>query len=93
MDFDFNIKNYRTPELEDIFELPKGYSTAIVNSRETKLKQNILNNKTLIDNSIKNKLLSFVTEAKNRIIEEFSKNNIKIDTFKKTSVSPFYQGC
>jgi hypothetical protein len=84
MDFDFNIKNYRTPELEDIFELPKGYSTAIVNSRETKLKQNILNNKTLIDNSIKNKLLSFVTEAKNRIIEEFSKNNIKIDTLKKT---------
>jgi hypothetical protein len=83
MDFDFNIKNYRTPELEDIFELPKGYSTSIVNSRETKLKQNIINNKA-VNGDIKNKLLSFVSDAKNRIIEEFSKNNVKIESLKKT---------
>lgn len=83
MDFDFNIKNYRTPELEDIFELPKGYSTSIVNSREIKLKQNIINNKA-VNTDIKNKLLSFVADAKNRIIEEFSKNNLKIESLKKT---------
>jgi hypothetical protein len=83
MDFDFNIKNYKTNELEDIFELPKGYSPAILNSREIKLKQGILTNaKVKGDN--KNKLLAFVAEAKNKILEEFSKNSNKIDTLKKT---------
>lgn len=83
MDFDFNINNYKTRELEDIFELPLGYSLSMLNSRESKLKQNILNNKT-VQGLMKNKLLAFVVEAKNKIVEEFSKNSSQLQQLQKT---------
>jgi hypothetical protein len=83
MDFDFNIKNYKTNELEDIFDLPRGYSPNILQTRENKLKQSILNNKN-VQPVIKNKLMTFITDAKNKIIEELSKNTQGLQNLKNT---------
>ena len=76
MDFDFNIKNYKLNELEDIFELPKGYSTNLLINRENKLKQSIISNSSVKNN--KDKILSFVTDAKNKIMEQLSNNTNQV---------------
>ena len=43
--FDLNIKNYTTKELEELFELPLNYDESIVEIHETKMRQNILSDK------------------------------------------------
>jgi hypothetical protein len=74
MDFDLNLKNYKINELEEIFSLPKGYSVTLLNNRENKLKQSISNNKTIQSEEKKNKIIEFIVDAKNKIMEELSKN-------------------
>jgi hypothetical protein len=69
--FDLNIENYTIKELEDIFELPVNYDESIVEMQETKLRQNILGNATIIS-STKNNTLQFINKVKNSLI-----NNIK----------------
>jgi hypothetical protein len=69
--FDLNIKNYTTKELEDIFELPQNYDETIVEIQETKMRQNILNDKGIIT-STKNNTLTFIGQIKKTLI-----NNIK----------------
>ena len=46
--FDLNIKNYTTKELEDLFELPLNYDESIVEMQETKMRQNILSDKSIV---------------------------------------------
>jgi hypothetical protein len=84
MDFDLNLKNYKINELEEIFSLPKGYSATLLNNRENKLKQSISNNKTIQSEEKKNKIIEFIVDAKNKIMEELSKNINQIQTLKKT---------
>ena len=45
--FDLNIKNYTTKELEELFELPLNYDESIVEIHETKMRQNILSDKSI----------------------------------------------
>jgi hypothetical protein len=65
--FDLNIKNYTTKELEDIFELPSNYDESIVEMQETKMRQNILNDKSIVS-STKNKTLSFIGDVKKALV-------------------------
>ena len=66
--FDLNIKNYTTKELEDIFELPSNYDESIVEMQETKMRQNILNDKGIISLT-KNKTLTFISQIKKALVD------------------------
>ena len=61
--FDLNIKNYTTKELEELFELPLNYDESIVEIHETKMRQNILNDKSILS-STKNNTMSFIGDVK-----------------------------
>ena len=63
MNFDLNVQNYKTDELLDIFGLPKNYDPNILEICETKLRNNITNNKA-ITNETKTKTINFVVQAK-----------------------------
>jgi hypothetical protein len=67
MKFDLNIQNYNKEELEKIFELSYSYNEKEVHAKESKLRQNILLNSS-IDQTMKTKIVSFLTEAKSIII-------------------------
>ena len=65
--FDLNIKNYTTKELEELFELHLNYDESIVEIHETKMRQNILNDKSILS-STKNNTMSFIGDVKNVLI-------------------------
>ena len=65
--FDLNIKNYTTKELEDLFELPLNYDESIVEMQETKMRQNILSDKSILS-STKNNTMSFIGDVKKVLI-------------------------
>jgi hypothetical protein len=73
-DFNFNINNYTIKELEDVFEMPSNYDETFVSSQETKLRQNIINDKKIPAN-IKVEMLDFVNKTKKKLIE-YSKNRL-----------------
>ena len=65
--FDLNISNYTKPELEQLFDLPSNYDESVVEMQETKLRQNIMNDKSIVP-SIKNQTLNFISEVKKTLI-------------------------
>ena len=84
--FDLNIKNYTKTDLEDFFELPKGYSEGILNTKEIKITKNIMANKN-IDINLKPKIVQFLGAAKKMILEDIHKNestSVKIESLKNT---------
>ena len=46
--FDLNIQNYTIKELEELFELPKNYDESIIEIQETKLRQNIMIDRSIV---------------------------------------------
>jgi hypothetical protein len=77
MSFDLNIKNYSRDELINMFQLPANFDTNIVEIREAKLKENILNNPS-IDRETQLKTINFLTEAKNNILGGIQKQVEKL---------------
>jgi hypothetical protein len=71
--FDLNIQNYTTKELEDLFDLPTNYDDSIIEMQETKLRQNIFSDKSIIS-SIKTNTLSFITQVKNILTDNLKKS-------------------
>ena len=65
--FDLNITNYNKKELEDILNLPNNYNESIINTRETKLKHNIIND-TNISTTIKKKTIEFLSKVKTKLL-------------------------
>jgi hypothetical protein len=65
--FDLNIANYKMEELEQLLELPSNYDESIIEMKETKLRQNIMNNKS-IPNDVKNNTVNFITEVKKTLV-------------------------
>lgn len=63
MNFDLNINNYKKNELKEMFDLPSNYDKQIVEIKEAKLRERILNNKEINDNT-RIKTIFFLTEAK-----------------------------
>jgi len=70
--FDLNINNYTFQELEELFELPKNYDPSIIEIKETKLRQNIVNDQN-INAATKNNTLTFIKEVKNKLVESIQK--------------------
>ena len=87
MNFDLNINNYQKSELVDIFGLPPHYDKNILDIKETKLRENIMNNPE-ISKEIKIKTLDFLVQAKNTLLD-LDKNATKNREFQET-VKEFY---
>lgn len=74
--FDLNIGNYSKTELEEILELPTNYDETVIQTKEAKLRQNIMSDLS-IPPTIKTKTLGFITNVKNILVLNI--NNKKSD--------------
>lgn len=74
MSFDLNIDNYTIKELSDMFDLPPNYDNDMVDTKESKLKDSITNDRS-ITNDVQAKTLYFINQAKN-ILKDNVKNFI-----------------
>ena len=72
--FDLNINNYSKAELEELLELPANYDESIVEMQETKLRQNILNDKSIPSN-IKTKTTVFISDVKKSLMINLKNNS------------------
>ena len=87
MSFDLNIDNYTRGELIEMFELPQHFDRNIVEIKETKLRENITNNKQ-INKEVQIQTINFLTKAKNIILNEPKQHtsfNQKIEDFYNSS--------
>ena len=89
MNFDLNIDNYNRDELIEMFELPSNFDRNIVEIKEARLKDSIINNKE-INKETQVKTLNFLIKAKNIILNNSQepKNGIlqkKIEDFYNSS--------
>jgi hypothetical protein len=71
MNFDLNIDNYTRDELLQMFELPPNFDRNILEIKEVKLRDSIVNNKE-INNDTKVKTMNFLTNAKNVILNNLT---------------------
>jgi hypothetical protein len=69
MNFDLNIENYTRDELIEMFELPQNFDRNIIEIKEAKLKDNIINNRE-INKETQVKTLNFLIKAKNIILND-----------------------
>jgi hypothetical protein len=69
MNFDLNIENYTRDELIQMFELPDNFDKNIVDIKESKLREGIINNNE-INKDTRVKTLNFLLKAKNIILNE-----------------------
>ena len=74
MSFDLNIDNYTRHELIEMFELPEHFDRNIVEIKEAKLRDNIINNKQ-IKKDTQIQTINFLTKAKNIILNETKQQN------------------
>jgi len=72
--FDLNINNYTIKELEELLELPNSYDESIIEMKETKLRENIINDKTIVPKT-KNMTLDFINDVKKKLTESL-KNSL-----------------
>jgi len=68
-----NINNYTIKELEDLFDLPSSYDESIIEIQETKLRQNIISDRSIISVT-KNNTLDFINKVKKAITENLKTN-------------------
>lgn len=74
MNFDLNIENYTRGELIEMFELPSNFDRNIVEMKESKLRDTIVNNGQ-INKDTKVQTINFLTKAKNIILNEDKSEN------------------
>jgi hypothetical protein len=74
MNFDLNIENYTINELRDMFGLPEKYSRNMIDTKESKLLDNIIKNKNIKEDT-KLTIVSFLIKAKNILNTHISSDN------------------
>jgi hypothetical protein len=88
MNFDLNIENYTRGELIEMFELPSNFDKNVIEIKEAKLREKIVNN-SQINKDTKIQTINFLTKAKNIILSEGKPQNKslqqKIEDFYNTS--------
>ena len=85
MNFDLNIENYTRNELIEMFQLPPNFDKNIVEIKESKLRDSIVNNKD-INKDTQINTIYFLTKAKNIIL----KNELKKETTLQSKIEDFY---
>ena len=86
MNFDLNIENYTSDELIQMFELPSNFDRNIIDIKESKLRERIINN-TEINKDTQIKTLNFLLKAKNIILNNSSN---KPNTPLQKKIEDFY---
>ena len=89
MNFDLNIENYTRDELIQMFELPSNFDRNIIDIKESKLREGIINN-TEINKDTQIKTLNFLLKAKNIILNNSSN---KPNTPLQKKIEDFYLQC
>lgn len=74
MNFDLNIENYTRDELIQMFELPLNFDKNIIDIKEAKLRESIMNNRE-INKDTQIKTVNFIIKAKNIILNENQPQN------------------
>ena len=74
MSFDLNINNYTRDELIEMFELPPKFDKNILEMKESKLRESIVNNKE-INKDTQSKTLDFLIKAKKQILNTLQKES------------------
>jgi uncharacterized protein (UPF0147 family) len=88
--FDLNIANYKIEELEQILELPTNYDESTIEMKETQLRQNILNDKT-VPHNIKTNTLNFITDVKKKLTINVQAQRNTTQASNISSLSKTYQ--
>lgn len=83
MSFDLNINNYTKEELIDIFELPTNFDKIMVEDRLVTMTNNVFNDNK-INNETKLLTIQFLTEAKNKILQD----NVETFSDKNRNIQP-----
>lgn len=78
--FDLNINNYSQIELEELLELPNNYDTTILDIQENKLRQNIIDDKTINSNT-KNETLKFISQIKDILLNNAKKMDYRLKNY------------
>ena len=86
MNFDLNIDNYTRDELIEMFELPSNFDKNIIDIKESKLKDSIINNRE-INKETQVKTLNFLVKAKNIILNDSKKSG---NGFLEQKIQDFY---
>jgi hypothetical protein len=73
MNFDLNINNYTKHELREMFELPIAFDKHTFETKETKIRDNIINNKE-INKETQVNTLNFLIKARDILLNEPSSN-------------------
>ena len=84
MNFDLNIDNYSRDELIEMFELPQNFDRNIIEIKEAKLRDTIINNKE-INKETQTETINFIVKAKNVILNG-NHDNKNDNTFANTIV-------
>ena len=86
MNFDLTISNYNINELREMFGLPEKYDKNTIDMKESKIIENIINDKN-IEEETKLKTIAFLVKAKNILNQNVSNDNDKkkLDSKKETS--------
>jgi hypothetical protein len=74
MSFDLNINNYTRDELIEMFELPPKFDKNILEMKESKLRESIINNNE-INKDTQSKTLDFLIKAKKQILNTLQKES------------------
>jgi hypothetical protein len=70
MSFDLNINNYTKQELASLFDLPANYDNSILEIKDSKLRENIMNN-TEINKDTQIKTINFLVKAKTILLNNY----------------------
>ena len=93
MNFDLNIDNYQKSELMDMFELPSHFDKNIIETKEMKLRENIMKNSEITE-EMKMKTIHFLLKAKNILLNINTSTNDSSSSIKNTefqeTVKEFY---
>jgi len=74
MNFDLNINNYSRDELIEMFELPQNFDRNIIEIKESKLRDSIINNNE-INKETQSETINFILKAKNIILNGNNNNS------------------
>ena len=88
MNFDLNIDNYTRDELIQMFELPSNFDKNILEIKESKLKDSIINNKE-INKDTQVKTVNFLIKAKNLILNS-SQDKYKDNQLKDIAMAAYH---
>lgn len=86
MNFDLNVDNYTKGELIEMFGLPQNYDKNIVEIKETKLRDSIINN-TEVNKDTQNLTVKFLVKAKNILLNSTPNESEKTLEFRDKLVN------